>query len=684
MKPEISSLQVMTISGKLLSCLVAAVLTASADDYPYTFVRVAGFNTPRPDGRGAFNLNVLGRPSIEGHRIVFTTVQANASLWSYDLITSKFAKLADTSTDVPGGTGVFTDFATFDSKPLLSDDTVVFLAYDSKATRPNQGLYAVPAAGGEIVRIANYNQRGPGDVPFGELDASLRQPFGGFAVHGRKAVFTVTLTDGNPGIYIANLDGSELRRIADRNVTIRISPLFDVRIWQNPWIWKGDLVFYGQTIMDPSTGYNGIFTTPVTGGLPRELLNSGHALPGNPNTNFHTRIRIPTLQMDDDVITFVADDPSAGGAPSGGDRRFRGLYRLPRRSGGAGSLNKVVDIHSQLPGMGPLLAGSFASYSLNGGRILFRAVGGPKEGFPAGEQGLFLWEDGEIRKLIATGDTLDGRIVRQVFDVSPQAMSGDRFTFLVDFAPGLAVYAAVPASEILIRSIANSASLREGVVSPGGLVSLFGDVLGPEETVLFTLDDDGRIPTALSGVRVLFNGLPAPVLAASSSQVNVIAPFALDGAASADVVIQYEDRVSPAFRVRVQAADPGLFSADGSGAGPGAISNEDGSLNSPDNPAAPNSVITLTGAGFGQTNPSSVEGTITPAENPPRLRSSATVTIGGASSTVVSQGPAPAAMAGLYQFRVRIPANAPDGNLPVRITYSNATTQDGVTVSVRK
>jgi uncharacterized protein (TIGR03437 family) len=642
----------------------------------YSFVRVVGWTTPRPDGRGLFNLNVLTRPAMEGTRIVFTTVQQDASLWSYDVADGAFVKLADTSTPAPGGTGNFTDFATLDSKPLLSGGTAVFLAYDAR-TRPNQGLYSVPASGGPVTRIANYNSRSPGGVAFGDLDASFRQPFGGFAVHEGTAVFTVTLVDGNPGIYTANLDGSALTRIADRDLRLPAPVgIFDVNLWQNPWIWRGGLVFYGQTLMDPSTGYNGIYSAPATGGRPELVFSSRTPLPEH--SNVHTRVRIPTLQMESDLIAFVADDPAQGG-----ERRFRGLYTMPRAGG---PLRRIADINSQLPGMRtPLTATSFASYSLNGGSILFRAVGGPQEGFSGGEQALMLWRNGQITRVIGTGDTLDGRIVRQVYDLSPQAMSGERLTFLVDFSGStqLAVYAAAPVSATRVTGLQNSASYTSNVVAPGGVVTVYGAEMGPADVVSFQFDSANRIPATLAGSRILFNGVPAPVLYVSATQASAIAPFSLDGSTSAEVVVQSPRGGSAPFRVPVVAADPGLFSANRTGTGAGAILNEDGSFNSAERPALPGSVVVLFGAGFGQTNPGSVEGQITPSVNPPRLRSPVTVTIGGTNAQVLYQGPAPGAIAGLYQFNVLIPPEAPAGELPVRITIGTAATQSNLTVAVQ-
>jgi uncharacterized protein (TIGR03437 family) len=275
-----------------------------------------------------------------------------------------------------------------------------------------------------------------------------------------------------------------------------------------------------------------------------------------------------------------------------------------------------------------------------------------------------------------------------VFDLSPQALNSDRFTFMVDFAafpgPGLAIYAAVPVSNTSVNGLQNSASYTTNVVSPGGIVTVYGAEMGPEELSSFTLDAAGRVPSVLRAARILFNGEAAPLLYTSANQASAIAPYLLDGATSAEVVVQFQDRVSRPFRVPVRAADPGLFSLERTGTGPGAILNEDGSVNTPDNPAASGSIIVLFGAGFGATNPVSVAGEITSAASPPRLRTPVTaITIGGQPATILYQGPAPGAVAGLYQFNIRLPSGVGSGNAAVKITQGNFASQDGLTVAIR-
>ncbi len=103
-------------------------------------------------------------------------------------------------------------------------------------------------------------------------------------------------------------------------------------------------------------------------------------------------------------------------------------------------------------------------------------------------------------------------------------------------------------------------------------------------------------------MQVLFDGNPAPLTYVSAIQINAIAPVGLTGKSSTQVQVTYQGLTSNAMAVPVQATAPGIFAADGSGTGGGAILNQDYSLNVRLNPAARGSVVAiyLTGAGRDQ------------------------------------------------------------------------------------
>jgi uncharacterized protein (TIGR03437 family) len=129
---------------------------------------------------------------------------------------------------------------------------------------------------------------------------------------------------------------------------------------------------------------------------------------------------------------------------------------------------------------------------------------------------------------------------------------------------------------------------------------------------------------------------------------------------------------------------PGIFAADSSGRGPGAIRNYDGSLNSPANPAAPGSTVVLWVAGLGQLVPAQLTGSVVGGANLPVLRFPVTVTIGGQPAQQIAyQGPAPLAIAGLYQVNCVVPQGVASGQAPVVLTSDGRQSQPNLTVAIR-
>lgn len=645
----------------------AATLTAQS----YTFRKIADYQTPRPAGvPGNFDIYIATRPAVEGAQVVFQ--DRDFAHWAYELNTSTFRKLVDRSTNVPGGgVGVFSSLSPLDSQPLIKNGTVAFPAWDSSGMRYSQGFYAVPVAGGTVTRAVNYLTPSPTGGTFRQFDESAR-PWGGFSLDAGRIAFAAANQQGTMGIYTATVDGSSVTRVMDSANPFPPttgSPEL-IRIGFNPAISGSTVAFIGTNGFDPSTGYHGIYTSGINGGSYSERFNSRVRLPGSTATPYQSRIVTP-IQMEGNTIVFSADD-------SFSNSTFRGIYMLR-----GSELIRVVDHTTPLPGLGRLLLqSSFNSFSLNNGRVLFRAQDVSEGAINAA---IYLWDNGTITRVVGRGDTIDGETVQTVFDLSPGALNGDRAGVLLDMGFRAVVYVGSPATgnRPSVTGIQNSSSYNSNVLAPGSVVTIYGNSFGPGALAEFTFDNAQRIPTTLAGTRILFNGIAAPLLYTSATQASAIVPYSLEGQSSVQVTAEFQGQTSATFSVPLRAADPGLFAANRAGTGPGAILNQDGSVNTPTNPAASDSIVVLFGSGFGGTVPPSVEGTITPSANPPRLRENVTVTIGGRAATVLYAGPAPGAIAGLYQFNVQIPAGSPSGNLPVRVSLGAASSQDGLTVSVR-
>ena len=135
--------------------------------------------------------------------------------------------------------------------------------------------------------------------------------------------------------------------------------------------------------------------------------------------------------------------------------------------------------------------------------------------------------------------------------------------------------------------------------------------------------------------------------------------------------------------VPVVSAAPGLATADQSGSGPGAILNQDLSLNGPANPAARGSVISLFGTGEGLISPQLLSGDLSISTPYSTTVAPVTATIGGQPAEVTYAGAAPLAPVGVFQINVKIPAAVSPGAAPVIVSVGDIATTKSVTVAVR-
>lgn len=233
-----------------------------------------------------------------------------------------------------------------------------------------------------------------------------------------------------------------------------------------------------------------------------------------------------------------------------------------------------------------------------------------------------------------------------------------------------------------IGSVTNAASYLPGPIAPGEIVTLFGSNLGPASLTTLRLDPAGMIETALAGTRVWFEDQLAPIVHTSISQVTVVAPYAIAGRPTVNIVVEYNGVRSEARAVPVAASAPGLFTVGGGTQG--AILNEDSTPNSPQNGAMPGSWVSLFATGEGELAPALAAGAIATAGSGARPVLPIRVAIGGREAEVAYAGPAPGLLVGLMQVNVRIPEDTPQGPAAVVLTVGQASSQAGVTVHVRR
>ena len=246
----------------------------------------------------------------------------------------------------------------------------------------------------------------------------------------------------------------------------------------------------------------------------------------------------------------------------------------------------------------------------------------------------------------------------------------------------------VASPPVQLTAVVNAASYAPGAVSPGEIVALGGTNMGPAKGLPVQLAPDGAsITKSLGSTQVLFDGTPAALTYVSATQVNAIVPYSLASRTTTQVQVQYQGVTSNALTAPVQAATPGIFALDASGAGAGAILNQDYSVNGAPNRADRGSVVMIYCTGAGVTNPASVDAAVTttdPARLPLLAAPDVSVTIGGLPATIWYKGGAPAAVAGLTQINAQVPAGvSPGPAVPVVVKIGNWQSQTGITMAVK-
>jgi len=190
------------------------------------------------------------------------------------------------------------------------------------------------------------------------------------------------------------------------------------------------------------------------------------------------------------------------------------------------------------------------------------------------------------------------------------------------------------------------------------------------------------VDTTLAGVRVLFDGVPAPLLFVSASEIRAIVPYAVTPRTSTDVQVEVQGNRTSPRTIAVRDSSPAIFTLDGSGIGQGAVQNADGTLNSPDNPARRGSFLTLYTSGLALLGTNFVDGEIATA--PQMLGFVASPLLAGVSVPIAYAGPSPGSIRALVQINVVVPANAPTGSaVSLALVVSSMTTRQRVTVAIR-
>lgn len=219
-------------------------------------------------------------------------------------------------------------------------------------------------------------------------------------------------------------------------------------------------------------------------------------------------------------------------------------------------------------------------------------------------------------------------------------------------------------------------------VAPLELVTLFGTNVGPATLTPGQLDSQGRLAAGSGNTRVLFDGIPAPVLNASATQTSVIVPKEVANRTTTTVALERNGVITGTAVFSVAPTLPGIFTADSTGQGLIVAINQDGSRNSATNPAASGSYVVFftTGAGLMSGDPANGEIMGSRLLGP---IASVYARIGREPVQLYYAGSAPGQVSGLIQVNAQIPFGLTPGEWPIRVIFGTASSAPGTTIFVK-
>jgi len=262
----------------------------------------------------------------------------------------------------------------------------------------------------------------------------------------------------------------------------------------------------------------------------------------------------------------------------------------------------------------------------------------------------------------------------------PSSISG-LVTIQVTAVPGTDAITAMVAAPGTIASVVNAGSFQPGLASASWM-TLCGAGF-TSSTEIWGTFTNGLLPTALGGVSVTIDNIPAYVEYVSPSQINILAP---DDATYGTVAVQVTSAGQTSNTVYAQKQEfaPSFFTFDGGKyvaaehANYGYVGKSGIISGVTTTPAQIGETILLYGTGFGPTNPTVPTANLVTKDEP--LANTATVTIGGKSAAVQFAG---ITASGLYQLNVTIPSGLSSGDQAIFAQVGGFQTQLGVYVTVQ-
>jgi uncharacterized protein (TIGR03437 family) len=213
-------------------------------------------------------------------------------------------------------------------------------------------------------------------------------------------------------------------------------------------------------------------------------------------------------------------------------------------------------------------------------------------------------------------------------------------------------------------------------LSNGELASIFGTNLTPA-SVLSAAASSLPLPVVLGGVQVFVNGMAAPLLYVSPTQINLQVPFETPIGSAVQVVVTVNGVPSLPLVANFSSYAPGVFTYQRApGAMDPVIVHADNTLVTPTSPAQASEILTIYATGAGALNNAPADGAAAPSSPPATTTATPVVTVGGSRSAVQFCGLTPG-LVGLLQINTQLPVVLPAGtgtplSLPLVVTFPGA------------
>jgi uncharacterized protein (TIGR03437 family) len=186
----------------------------------------------------------------------------------------------------------------------------------------------------------------------------------------------------------------------------------------------------------------------------------------------------------------------------------------------------------------------------------------------------------------------------------------------------------------------------------------------------------GFYPKSYGGVQVTIDGLSMPLLYVSANQMNAVVPMGLTSGTAASIRITNGTTTTPGYPVWIDASAAQLFSP---------VLNQDGTINSQQNPAKSGTAVSLFGTGWQSSFAPLTDGQVATAAQDACVMDCGLVI---SSSFLVSEaymlyeGSSPGTVEGVTQFNLLF-AGFPNANGPFPISaYVYGTNSVSITQTI--